>query len=99
MVAPLQGETAKNLLPLDLRQQLKSIIVYDQGAIHEKSAAVLQIMVNLSWPWKLFVIGKILPPSLRDLLYDLVAKWRYRIFGKKDVCELPNVSEKSRLLP
>jgi predicted DCC family thiol-disulfide oxidoreductase YuxK len=40
----------------------------------------------------------ILPRFLRDLLYDVVARWRYRIWGKSDTCVVPDAGQRSRFI-
>lgn len=54
-----------------------------------KSAAVLEILRDMPVGWRVFRIGIVLPKVIRDWLYDLIAKHRYRIFGKKDECPIP----------
>jgi predicted DCC family thiol-disulfide oxidoreductase YuxK len=42
---------------------------------------------------------RLVPPPLRDVGYSLVARYRYRIFGKKETCRLPTPAERGRFLP
>jgi predicted DCC family thiol-disulfide oxidoreductase YuxK len=48
--------------------------------------------------WKLAKVGKVFPRSLRDWSYDLVAKNRYRVFGKYETCMLPEPRHRKKFL-
>jgi hypothetical protein len=75
-----------------------SVILIDNGTIFTKTDAVIQIANRLSgWP-RLLLGLKIIPKFLRDFGYDLIAKNRYALFGKKDSCRIPNESERNRFL-
>ncbi len=99
-LSPLQGETAERLLPVTDREQLATVIVWDNGRLHRRSAAVVRVCWRLGPVWK--VLGGLLwciPLPLRDLGYKLVAANRYHLFGKKETCRLPSPEERARFLP
>lgn len=98
-VAPLQGETATKYLNSYQIKNLDSLIFYEDGDIFEKSTAALRIARYLDYPWGALSLFVIVPAFLRDPLYSLIAKNRYRLFGKKETCRLPSESEKQRFLP
>lgn len=98
-VAPLQGETAIKYLNSYQIKNLDSLIFYEDGDIFEKSTAALRIARYLDYPWGALSLFLIVPVLLRDPLYSLIAKNRYRLFGKKETCRLPLESEKQRFLP
>lgn len=75
-----------------------SIIFIKNDKVFIKSAAVLEILKDLPIGWRVFRIGIILPKVIRDWLYDLIAKHRYRIFGKKDECPMPTEDVQDRFL-
>jgi predicted DCC family thiol-disulfide oxidoreductase YuxK len=76
-----------------------SIIWYKPGeAYFYKSSAALKIAGQIGFPWQLLQIFSILPASLRDAVYDLVARNRYRWFGKKASCMMPSPELKSKFL-
>ena len=75
-----------------------SVLFYKDGQLYQKSAAVLRIVSFLRFPFNLAVVFRVLPTFLRDLIYDLVAKNRYRMFGKKDECMIPTPELKSRFI-
>lgn len=99
-VAPLQGETAKRLLPpLPHNPEEWSIYFLDETGLYAQSEAVVQILRRLGGIWTLFSIAGIIPVSLRDMVYRIVASNRYRILGKRDTCRIPSEPERSRFLP
>jgi predicted DCC family thiol-disulfide oxidoreductase YuxK len=53
----------------------------------------------LAWPWKLGYAVFFLPRWLTDPIYRLIAHFRYRLFGKKEVCRIPAPHERERFLP
>jgi predicted DCC family thiol-disulfide oxidoreductase YuxK len=63
-----------------------------------KSDSFLEIVKQLSFPWKTLYIAKVLPRIFRDWLYDRIALNRYKIFGKYDYCTLPAPDHLSRFL-
>ena len=88
LFSSIQSDASKNLL---LHQNYKikemnSILLVQDGQIHEKSEAVLRIASQLRFPWNLGSALRIIPLKLRDGVYDWVARNRYRWFGKKDSC-------------
>jgi predicted DCC family thiol-disulfide oxidoreductase YuxK len=98
--APLQGETARQLLtPADV-ENLSTMILWIKGRSYRKSAAAVRILWRLSPGWQ--ILGTLLwliPLPLRNLGYSLVARNRYRFFGKKESCRLPTPEERLRFLP
>lgn len=98
LFAPLQGGTAKDHLTHDQRQALDSVLVLSQGRTFEKSEAVLLILEQLpgyAWTGAL----RWIPLVLRNGAYDLVAKNRYRLFGKSETCRIPTPEERKVILP
>ena len=63
-----------------------------------KSRAALFVMGSLGWPWKLVGLFDILPTALLDRLYDLVARNRYRVFGRREQCMMPRSEYRSRFI-
>ena len=87
----LQGEFVKTL---DLEPDIDSILFYKDDTVYYKSTAILKIFQALGGIWKITAIFFLIPKIFRDYLYDTIAKYRYKIFGKRKHCRLPNVSEK-----
>lgn len=99
--APLQGETAKLRLTgkLDTEGMKTVVLEQEDHALRVKSDAVLAILAGLGHGWQLTGVLRIVPRFLRDWVYDVVAKYRHRWFGKRDACRLPTPAERERFLP
>ena len=75
-----------------------TIIVVDGERVLRNSDAVLHIYQRLGWPWRALGAAAIVPRPLRDAVYRLVARNRYRWFGKLDQCWVPDAADRDRLL-
>jgi predicted DCC family thiol-disulfide oxidoreductase YuxK len=73
-------------------------ILLEDGRIWLKSDGSIHIFVGLGFPWSMAAIGKVLPRSLRDCLYDAVARNRLRWFGRRETCFLPDPQDADRFL-
>lgn len=73
-----------------------SIIYQEVDKIFIKSDAALKIARSLGGGWKYFYYLIYLPKFIRNGIYDLIAKNRYRIFGKRDSCLIPSEDVKGR---
>ncbi|MCI0751298.1 MAG: thiol-disulfide oxidoreductase DCC family protein [Flammeovirgaceae bacterium] len=76
----------------------ETIILLQNGKIFTKSRAALEISKRLSGLWPLLYSFAIIPGFLRDSIYNLIARNRYRWFGKRDACMIPTPELKSRFL-
>lgn len=97
--APLQGETAQKLLPAQDRAQLNSVIYYESENLFYSSTAILKILIGLGGVFRIFKLFWAIPRPLRDFIYGIVARNRYRWFGEREFCRLPKPEERSYLLP
>ncbi|GIW72116.1 MAG: hypothetical protein KatS3mg102_1658 [Planctomycetota bacterium] len=102
--APLGGETARRLLERCGRdpERLDTVVVVPEFArggrrALVRSAAVLFVLERLGGPWRLVRLGRWLPAPLLDRAYDLLARWRYRLFGRRQ-CALPRPEYRERFL-
>lgn len=77
---------------------LDSIILYQEGKILHKSDAVLEVARHLGALWPLLYVFKILPVGFRDWVYGIIAKNRYRWFGKSESCRIPTPELRDRFL-
>ena len=98
--APLQGQTAAGIVREADRTSLKSVVFADKSGTYLKSSAVIRVLWQLGGFWA-FAAGCmwIIPRPVRDVGYGLVARLRYRLFGKREACRMPTPEERSRLLP
>lgn len=100
LFAALQSKTGQELLnKFNLSTtDFDTFILIDGDSFQTKSDAAISIASNLSgWP-KVLLIGKIIPRFLRNFIYDLIAKNRYKIFGKRESCIVPTKDEKEKFL-
>lgn len=98
--AALQSQAGQKLLQhygLSTKE-FDSFILIDNGKVYKKSSASLQVMNKLPWYWKGTQLLRIIPAVLRDAVYDVIAKNRYKWFGNKDHCMIPTTEMKSRFL-
>jgi len=98
--APLQGSTAQKYLKPEDQKALSSVIFWSNGKTYRQSAAVLEVfkLLKFPWPWIARVL-QIIPSRIRDVIYNWVARNRYRWFGQRESCRLPKPEEKSQLWP
>jgi predicted DCC family thiol-disulfide oxidoreductase YuxK len=98
--AALQSEEGQMLLQqYNLGQtKLDTFLLIRGENVFTKSTAALMISKTLSGPVKIFYPFVFLPKLFRDFIYDLVAKNRYKIFGKREVCRVPTEEEKAKFL-
>jgi predicted DCC family thiol-disulfide oxidoreductase YuxK len=92
---PGQRLLARHGLPPD---GWDSFVLVEGGAAHLKSTAFLRIVTRLSGPWPVLALGRLLPAALRDRLYDLIARNRYRLFGRREICLVPTPEIRARFL-
>lgn len=100
LYASLQSDAAQSIL---LQFQLKnsdfdSIILIENGKVYQKSTAILKITKHLNSVWKLSYGLIIIPKFIRDFIYTIIAKNRYKWFGKREVCMIPTEELKMRFL-
>ena len=98
--APLQGSTAKRLLPSlpdDPREW--SMLYLDEGGVHDLSDASLEVYRRLGGAWSFLSLARHVPRFIRNPAYRLLARNRYRWFGQRDSCRVPSAQERERFLP
>jgi predicted DCC family thiol-disulfide oxidoreductase YuxK len=98
--ASLQSEAARRMLPphgVD-PADLDTVALLANGVVHTRSTAALRLLGMLRGPWRLAAALRIIPRPLRDLVYDAVARSRYRVFGRTDECRVPTPALRARFL-
>lgn len=78
--------------------EYRTMVLIRNGQAYVRSGAIIRILRDLPFPWKLGVVAWVVPRPIRDWIYDRIALNRYRIFGKYDSCILPTSDHKSRFL-
>ncbi|MGD9587721.1 MAG: thiol-disulfide oxidoreductase DCC family protein [Pyrinomonadaceae bacterium] len=98
--APLQSEIGEELIekygidPADT----DSVVLIDEGKAFTHSTAALKIAKKLDGPWSLSHGLIVVPRFIRDGAYKLFAKYRYRLFGRRDACMMPTPEIRARFL-
>ncbi|HEX9940420.1 MAG TPA: thiol-disulfide oxidoreductase DCC family protein [Thermoanaerobaculia bacterium] len=80
------------------RQAVDSFILVEDGRWYQESDAALRVARHLPGLWKALVVLRLIPRPLRDRAYRLIARNRYRWFGKKETCWLPTPELRERFL-
>ncbi|MEN1969547.1 thiol-disulfide oxidoreductase DCC family protein [Lentibacillus sp. N15] len=97
--ASLQSDIGKDLLrKYDAPSDIDSMVLIEGNKCYFKSSAALRICKNLKGLWKLLYFLLAVPKPLRDVFYKIIAKNRYKWFGKKESCMLPSPEERKRFL-
>ncbi|MBP8149979.1 MAG: thiol-disulfide oxidoreductase DCC family protein [Limnohabitans sp.] len=98
--AAIQGRTGQALLQQAGLQVegLQTLLLVDGTNSWQHTGAILRILHHLGWPWRAAWLGWLVPAVLRDALYRLVARHRYRIFGRTETCMVPLPDVAARFL-
>jgi predicted DCC family thiol-disulfide oxidoreductase YuxK len=81
--------------PLDY----ESNILIADGRAWFKSEGTIRMWEGLGWPWSMMRVFRVLPRPLRDQGYEVLARNRFRLFGRRDVCFVPTPDIAARFLP
>jgi predicted DCC family thiol-disulfide oxidoreductase YuxK len=77
----------------------ESILLLDADrVVYEQADAILRIASSLRGPFRLLVVFWLVPRSLRNVGYRMVARWRYAVFGKRTTCRVPTPEERGLFL-
>jgi predicted DCC family thiol-disulfide oxidoreductase YuxK len=98
--APLQSAAAEarlgtSVVPGSLPD---SVLLFEDGTLYQRSTAALRIVRGLRAPWPLLAVCLVVPRPIRDWAYDLVARHRYRWFGRRETCMVPTPALSKRFL-
>ncbi len=98
LFAPLQSPAAQKLLEQHQlpKSDFHSFVFIDEGKVYLSSTAALKVMRKLPWYWQWTQVFWIVPKVLRNGIYSIVAKNRYKWFGKKEECMVPTADVQSR---
>ena len=98
MFTALQGAYAKETLPtLNAdSQKLNTILLLEDGKLYTKSSAALRVAKKLNGLLPLLYVFIIVPKFIRDWFYDIIAKNRYKWWGKQESCWVPTAELKSK---
>jgi predicted DCC family thiol-disulfide oxidoreductase YuxK len=100
--AGLQSSVAKTILAQhDVRidpNELSTIYYIRKGKLYSRSTAILKVCMELNNAWPLMGAFLIVPKFIRDGVYSFIARNRYKWFGKKEYCTLPDPEERNLFL-
>ncbi len=98
--APLQGSTAHHAIPSHVQSgEFDSFVFVENGQVYTRSTAALRVLSGLGGVWSIAKVLFLVPAPLRDAVYRLIARNRYRWFGQKETCRLPSPEERALFLP
>jgi predicted DCC family thiol-disulfide oxidoreductase YuxK len=80
------------------RESARSIILIEDGEVSLRSTAVLKIARRMTAPWRWAAVFLLIPASIRDAVYRVVAAVRHRIAGQSNACEIPPPEIRQRLI-
>ena len=97
--AAQQTDSGKRLMKqYGIEGENQSVILISGDKVFYKSDAIIEISKQLKgWP-RILKYGHFIPKGIRNVVYDLVAKNRYRIFGKRDFCSIPTPANRHKFL-
>jgi predicted DCC family thiol-disulfide oxidoreductase YuxK len=97
---PLQSPAAQRILREHQlpAQNFNSFVLIENGKSYQASTAALRLLNYLPWYWKWMKLFWIIPKFLRDAVYLIIAKNRYKWFGKKEACMIPLPHWRTRFL-
>lgn len=97
--APMQSDIGGELRKrFGIGDEVDSIILIDGDKAYTHSTAALRITRRMGGIWPLTYGLVVIPAVVRDVLYGLFAKYRYRLFGRRDACMLPTPDIRERFL-
>jgi predicted DCC family thiol-disulfide oxidoreductase YuxK len=100
LFAPLQGATARELLPpLPEDPGAWSMVYLDEQGLHQESDASLEVYRRLGGAWRLLGLARYVPRAIRNPVYRVIARNRYHWFGRREQCRVPTAAERQRFLP
>lgn len=88
--ATVQSKIGQQLIAnFSTQNNQESVLLFENGKLYSESTAALRISRKLSGIWPMLFILVIIPPPIRNSIYRLIAKNRYRWFGRKERCMIP----------
>jgi len=98
--SPMQSDVAKSYIKQHhaSKEILNTLMLIKNGTCYLRTDAILEIAKDLSGMWYLFNVFKIIPRPVRDFLYTLFARNRYKLFGKRNSCMVPTENVKNRFI-
>lgn len=77
---------------------LPTLLLFEDGRCRTHTDAIIRIVSSFGGAWRLAQAARVAPPLVRDPLYRLIARNRYRMFGRRDSCRVPPAEARDRFL-
>ena len=103
LFSSLQSKTASTVFSnlgysTEEMTELDSLVYVRNQQIKIRSDAILSILFDLGGIYRMSAIFYLTPKFFRDVIYDQIASRRYKWFGKRSICRVPNAEEENRIL-
>jgi len=79
-------------------EEAKTFVLIADGKAYVKSDAAIRISRYFRGAWKLLGVVRIIPRPIRDWVYDVIARNRYKWFGRFDICMVPTPDIRARFI-
>ncbi len=99
LIIPLQSDEGKMIVKkvISDSEDIKTVVYITGDGYFLRSSAIIHLIRDLGGFWKLFYCLIIIPVFLRDPVYDLIAGYRYKLFGKRESCTITSQEMAKRL--
>jgi predicted DCC family thiol-disulfide oxidoreductase YuxK len=95
--ATLKSETGKALIEyFDIPENVDSMVLVKNYSVHIKSCAALRLSLYMNGLWPAMIVFVVIPPFLRNIVYDFIAKRRYSKYGKTSNCAMIDQKYRNR---
>ncbi|KAA0210032.1 MAG: thiol-disulfide oxidoreductase DCC family protein [Ignavibacteriaceae bacterium] len=98
--ASLQSEKGRTVIKqFSLPEgEYDSFLLLEKGKLYMRSTAALRVAKHLSGLWTILYVFIVVPKFIRDFIYNLIAKKRYKWFGKTETCRIPTPELKAKFI-
>ena len=97
---PMQSEISQELIEKYQEGDFDfdTFLLIKNGVCYVRTDAILEIIQDLTGYWFLFGVSRVIPRSIRDYCYSVVARNRYKLFGKRESCMVPTPEVRNRFI-
>lgn len=97
--APLESVVGKELRKyFEISEKVESLILIKNHSAYVKSCAALRLTLYMKGLWPILTVFLIIPPFMRNVVYNFIARHRMKLFGRVESCSLISESGKKRFL-
>lgn len=79
-------------------KDLSSFILINNNHYFKKTTAALKVAKDFGFPWNITYALILIPPFIRNIAYNIIARYRYKWFGRREVCRVPTAEEREKFL-